>query len=154
MCLFARHIVVIAAIYTTCVALTSCVRQQVSISRRASSPLFDSLTNGRAIFQTGRNLAGKQIVAQSTPLFGRCSACHRADGSGGKHLTGGAVSADLRHHALVTEQPHPYNLALLERAISTGVDNDGHKLDPAMPRWRLSRRDLHDVAEYVLTQLK
>jgi len=154
MCLFARHIIVIAAVYITCVLLTSCVRQQVSISRPTSWPSFDSLANGRAIFQTGRNLAGMQIVAQRTPLFGRCSACHRADGSGGKHLAGGAESADLRHHALVTAQRHPYDLALLERVISTGVDNDGHKLDQAMPRWRLSRRDLHDVAEYVLTQLK
>ena len=64
------------------------------------------------------------------------------------------MSADLRHAALVTQQKHPYTLALLERAISTGVDNDGERLNPVMPRWRLSQRDLHDVADYVLTQLK
>ncbi len=70
------------------------------------------------------------------------------------HLPGGAVSADLRHKALVTDQAHPYTLALLERAISTGIDNDGKPLDPVMPRWKLSERDLHDVAYYVSTQLK
>jgi hypothetical protein len=67
------------------------------------------------------------------------------------HLPGGAVSADLRHAALVTRQRHPYTLALLERAISTGIDNDGKPLDPVMPRWQLTARDLHDVASYVLT---
>ncbi len=68
-------------------------------------------------------------------------------------LPGGVVSADLRHKALVAEQKHPYTLALLERAISTGIDDDGEPLNPVMPRWKLSPRDLHDVSLYVLTQL-
>ena len=83
-----------------------------------------------------------------------CAACHRADGAGGVHLPGGAVSADLRHAALVTHQKPPYTLALLERAISRGVDNTGQRLNMVMPRWTMSKRDLHDVAQYVLTQLK
>jgi hypothetical protein len=70
------------------------------------------------------------------------------------HLPGGAVSADLRYKALVTAQKPPYTLALLERAVSTGVDNMGQRLNPVMPRWKLSKRDLHDVAYYVLTKLK
>lgn len=70
------------------------------------------------------------------------------------HLPGGAVSADLRHKALVTDQKHPYTLVLLERAISTGVDNEGKPLDPVMPRWKLSSTDLHDVSYYVLNGLK
>jgi mono/diheme cytochrome c family protein len=122
-------------------------------SAGASRP-WPALANGRSIFMTGRDLDGRQIVAQTRPLYGRCAACHRADGSGGLHFPDGAVSADLRHAALVEHQRHPYTLVLLERAISTGIDNDGHKLDPVMPRWRLSARDLHDVALYVLTQLK
>ncbi len=113
-----------------------------------------SVSNGQLIFQTGHDSSGAQIVAQRPPLFPRCAACHRADGSGGMHLPGGAVSADLRHKALVTNQKHPYTLRLVERAISTGIDNDGQPLNPIMPRWRLSRRDLHDVAYYVLTKLK
>jgi len=65
----------------------------------------------------------------------------------------GVVSADLRHAALSAGRP-PYTLALLERAITTGTDNAGKPLDPVMPRWRLSPRDLNDVAEYVLNRLK
>lgn len=94
-----------------------------------------------------------KIVAAKPPMRAYCAACHGANGAGGVHFADGAVSADLRHKALVTDQSHPYTIALLERAISTGVDNDGKPLDPVMPHWKLSRRDLHDVAWYVLTQL-
>jgi mono/diheme cytochrome c family protein len=112
------------------------------------------ISNGQSIFQTGRDSEGSQIIAKPPALYPKCAACHRADGSGGVHLPGGAVSADLRYKALVTEQKPPYTLALLERAISTGVDNTGQPLNRVMPRWRLSKRDLHDVAYYVLTKLK
>jgi mono/diheme cytochrome c family protein len=117
-------------------------------------PAYSPIANGRSIFQTGHDLNGVRITAKPPPLMPYCAACHGANGAGGKKLPGGAVSADLRHAALVTHQKHPYNLALLERAISTGIDNDGERLNPVMPRWRMSKRDLHDVAEYVLTQLK
>jgi mono/diheme cytochrome c family protein len=121
----------------------------------ATSPYAPSvIANGRAIFQTGRDVDGTQITAKPPALFPRCAACHGANGAGGKKLPGGAVSADLRHASLVTHQKHPYTLALLERAISSGIDNDGKPLNRVMPRWQLSKRDLHDVAAYVLTQLK
>ncbi len=140
-------IIIVSAV----IILTGCVQERAAIKQPAPP---DPLADGRSIFQTGKDADGVQIVAQPPPLYNRCAACHRADGSGNVHLPGGAVSADLRHRALVTEMKHPYNLALLERAIATGIDNDGEKLDPVMPRWRLSARDLHDVAQYVLTQLK
>ena len=110
-----------------------------------------ALLNRKGIFQTGKDIDGVQISATRHPLFNSCAGCHRADGSGGKRLAGGAVSADLRYPALVTHQQPPYTLATLERAIATGIDNKGKPLDPVMPRWKLSQRDLHDVAEYVLT---
>lgn len=113
-----------------------------------------SLANGQSIYQTGKDLSGAQIVAQTPPLLRSCAACHRADGSGGVHLSGGAVSADLRHAALVTNQKRPYTMSLLERAISTGIDNTGAPLNTVMPRWKLSKQNLHDVASYVLTTLK
>jgi len=110
-----------------------------------------ALANGKAIFQKGVDLQGKHITAKPPAMMPRCAACHYADGHGGMHLPGGAVSADLRYHALVTSQKPPYTLALLERAISTGVDNTGEHLNKVMPHWQLSKTDLHDVAAYVLT---
>jgi mono/diheme cytochrome c family protein len=111
------------------------------------------LANGRSIFQTGKDQEGIQIVASPPPLFDSCAACHQSDGAGGLHLPGGAISADLRPSALVLQQTRPYTLALLERAISTGIDNQGVPLSPVMPRWRLSKQDLDDVALYVLVGL-
>lgn len=110
----------------------------------------NAVENGRLIFQTGKDYQGVQIVAQPPALYPRCAACHRANGAGGMHFPDGAVSADLRHSALA-QPPHPYTLRLLERAISTGIDNDGKPLDKVMPHWKLSARDLHDVSAYVLT---
>jgi len=132
--------------------LIGCAAQHRVVAS-SPGPTDSSLANGLAIFQTGRDLDGARIVARSTPLRGSCAACHQADGSGGMQFPGGVSSADLRHAALVTQQKHPYNLALLERAISTGVDNEGKPLDKVMPNWRLSARDLHDVAAYVLRKL-
>ncbi len=108
-----------------------------------------AVANGRQIFLEGKDSAGVAITAATPPLRPYCAACHGTNGAGGVHFPDGAVSADLRYRALVTEQRHPYTLALLERAISTGIDNDGKPLDPVMPRWRLNARDLHDVAWYV-----
>lgn len=126
-----------------------------SPERAASAAVANSApANGKAIFLTGRDTEGVQITASPRPLRAYCAACHRVNGSGGLRLPGGVTSADLRHRALVTEQKPPYTLSLLERAISTGVDNTGHRLSPVMPRWRMSRRDLHDVAHFVLTSLK
>lgn len=113
-----------------------------------------TMSNGQSIFQTGKDSSGRQIAARKPPLFPSCAACHRADGSGGMHLPGGAVSADLRHAALVTAQKKPYTIASLERAISTGIDNTGAPLNPVMPRWQLSQTDLQAVAGYVYAKLK
>ena len=123
-----------------------------SLGVAGAAMMKSPLPNGRVIFQTGRDQGGKTIRAMRPPLRPSCAACHGVNGAGGIHV-GGAVSADLRHAALVTHMKHPYTLALLERAISKGIDSDGQPLSPVMPRWQLSSTDLHDVSEYVL-QLK
>lgn len=130
------HVFAVAAF-----ALAACAHQKSSVN---------VLDNGREIFQTGKDSSGIQIVARPPAMYGRCAACHGANGAGGRHFPDGAVSADLRHAALA-QGPHPYTLRLLELAISTGIDNDGKPLDPVMPRWRLSAQNLHDVSLYVLT---
>ncbi len=140
------------------VAVTACAHQKrpATAASRGTGPvsLKDSAANGRLIFMSGRDIDGLAISASTKPLLPSCAACHKADGSGGVKFPDGAASADLRHSALVTHQTPPYNLTLLGRAISSGVDNKGKPLDRVMPRWRLSARDLHDIAQYVLTQLR
>jgi len=136
------------------IACGSSPSQNTSVASAAGGGMAAALADGKLIFQTGKDVDGVAIRATKPPLRPSCAACHRADGSGGMKLPGGATSADLRYKSLVTKQKHPYTLALLERAISSGIDNDGKPLDPVMPRWTLSKRDLHDVATYVLTQLR
>lgn len=136
-------------------ALLACGGQRPAPSlSAAAAPKADPLANGRAIYMSGRDMAGRQMTASPPALRTSCMQCHRASGSGGMHLPGGAVSADLRHDALTKEQKHPYTIALLERAISRGIDNEGQPLDRVMPRWRMPQADLHDVAAYVYARLK
>lgn len=142
-------------VLTTLVVIAACRGGHVAASSSPPSATAEaSVDNGKLIFQTGRDSAGKQITAEKPPLRPYCAACHGTKGAGGVKLPDGAVSADLRYSALVTGQKHPYTLSLLERAITTGVDNDGKTLDPVMPRWRLSAGDLTDVAAYILNELK
>jgi mono/diheme cytochrome c family protein len=124
-----------------------------SLGVAGAAMMQSSITNGQAIFRSGRDLSGHAIRATPPALRPSCAACHGVNGAGGVHV-GGAVSADLRHAALVTHMRHPYTLALLERAIAKGIDSDGQPLSRVMPRWQMSATDLHDVSEYVLTQLK
>ena len=138
----------------TMLVVSGCSHGSNAPSRNPAESTSSALANGRDIFETGKDANGIAIVARQRPLMASCAACHRPDGSGGQRLPRHAVSADLRHHALVIAQKHPYTVALLERAISTGIDNEGQPLNPVMPRWRLSKRDLHDVALYVFTDLK
>ena len=139
---------------TSVLVLAACSGTKTAGPASTGTATYMALTNGSDIFMTGRDIDGVRITAARAPLRPSCAACHNTNGSGGVHLPGGAISADLRRSALVNGQKVPYTLALLERAISTGIDNTGQPLNPVMPRWRLSKRDLRDVASYVLTQLK
>ena len=154
---YAGFLAVFLAAATGCSSPHADAPQATSPPATSAAPSSSSaaaLANGRSIFETGRDSNGTQIVARSRPLYPSCAACHHADGSGGVHLPGGAVSADLRYKAMVTDQKRPYTLALTQRAIATGIDNNGQALNPVMPRWKLSQRDLHDVASFVLTKLR
>lgn len=143
-----RFIVILAV-----VALAACAAQKPAAAP-SHAQAADPYANGRAIFMTGRDLAGRQITASPPAMRSSCVQCHRANGAGGMHFAGGVVSADLRHDKLTKEQDHPYTIALLERAISRGIDNDGDKLSPVMPRWRMTKTDLRDVATFVYDKLK
>ena len=140
-----------ASVAVGVLTICGCSSGNQNSANATASPALATVTNGEMIFQTGKDSAGKQITAAKPPLRPSCAACHNANGSGGVKFKDGAVSADLRYAALVTKQKTPYTLTLLQRAISTGVDNEGKPLDAVMPHWRLSKTDLHDVAVYVST---
>ncbi len=150
--------------------------------RGLSAARARAIENGRSIFYTGKDLDGVRIHGPD-PLrvYQSCAVCHQPTGTGGVRLPDGAISAELGPHAHMrdnmsatsnasamagmpgmpgmagmpgmTSASHPWSVADFERAISHGIDNTGMALSPVMPRWQMSKRDLHDIALYVLTQL-
>ena len=122
-----------------------------------------ALANGRSIFFTNTDIDGTRITT-ATPAryYQSCAVCHGPDGVGGVQLADGAISAKLgsQAHMLdmgsmgsMNEKNTPWTTALFERAISTGIDQNGERLSLVMPRWTMSERDLHDIAAYISTQI-
>lgn len=123
-----------------------------------------AIANGRSIFLTGNDLNGTRITT-STPgrYYQSCAVCHGPDGAGGMLLADGAISAKLGSNAHMLDQMgsmgamkrpmKPWTIKLFERSISMGVDENGDALSPVMPRWKMSDRDLHDIASYVFSQI-
>ncbi|MHB8703576.1 MAG: c-type cytochrome [Candidatus Tyrphobacter sp.] len=127
-------------------------------------PMVDprTIANGRSIYFFSTDLNGVQI-ATATPgrVYQSCAVCHGPDGAGSVQLADGSISAKLGSQAHMLDQMtpmkgamKPWTVALFERAISTGVDQNGEQLSPVMPRWSMSARDLHDIAVYISTQIR
>ena len=122
-----------------------------------------ALANGRSIFFTNTDIDGTRITT-ATPAryYQSCAVCHGPDGAGGVQLADGAISAKLGSQAHMLDMGSmgsmntkntPWTIALFERAISKGIDQNGDRLSLVMPRWNMSKRDLHDIAEYISTQI-
>ena len=120
--------------------------------------------NGRSIYFTGQDLNGTRITAARGRFYQSCAVCHGPEGAGGVLLADGAISAKLGSNAHMLDsmgpagsmkrRMKPWTLELFERSISFGVDENGDPLSPVMPRWKMSERDLHDIALYVLDQIR
>ncbi len=94
-----------------------------------------------------------------TPVPGKivpCGNCHGPDGLG--QLEGGVTVpaitwADLTRsygHVHATGRSHPpFSEANFARALEEGLDPGGNRLDPAMPRYTLSRQDLRSLVAYL-----
>ncbi len=110
-----------------------------------NAPLITG-SNGERIFKTGIDARGQAIQNSMMSGMGGCAMCHGADGQGGQMMgrtipcnTFKCLSAD------------GYNEDLIKRAITQGIDQDGHPLDLMMPRWQMSDSDLNDLISYLKT---
>ncbi len=139
----------------------------VSQMTASTSAQAGEIANGRSIFFTGKDSDGVRITANPARVYQSCAVCHGAEGRGGVLLLDGAISARLGPRARMLDamgsstqmsnmsmESTPWTIALFERAVSEGVDNNGMELSPVMPRWKMSNRDLHDIALYLLTQIR
>lgn len=116
---------------------------------------------GKRIYQQGEGrdpvvaLVGRDRMEVPGSVL-PCVGCHGDDGEG--EPEGGVEPSDIRWTSLSkpygvehsTGRRHQaYTPATLERAIVHGVDPDGQPLLVAMPRYRISGRDLEDLVAYL-----
>lgn len=124
-----------------------------------------SARRGEEIYTQGTSPAGGGVVA----LMGEagievpaaalpCASCHGHDGRG--RPEGGVSPSDVTWRALTRnlagsrpgERRRPaYDERGLKRAIAMGVDAGGNRLDPVMPRYRLTLGDMADLVAYLET---
>ncbi|MFO0587616.1 MAG: ABC transporter substrate-binding protein [Polyangiaceae bacterium] len=124
-----------------------------------------SAARGEALFQRGESVSGQPITAAVGPgdvlvpaSSLPCAGCHGKDGRG--RSEGGVSPPAVRWDALTRpyevtaalgRRRGPYSAPLFVRAVTMGVDASGNRLDPVMPRYRLSREDAADLAAYLRT---
>jgi hypothetical protein len=61
-------------------------------------------------------------------------------------MMGAAIPADITSQELMADH---YTDALVKRAITQGIDEDGKPLDWTMPRWQMSEADLNALLDYL-----
>jgi len=126
-------------------------------------------SNGERIYFTGTSANGpiRYSGGVSGGMMGggmmgsgqlACADCHGSGGRGGRHVMQMTImdAPDIRWSTLSgTEQggeemDHPpYDAETFKRAVTQGLEPDGKRLDPAMPRWQMSNKDLDDVLEFL-----
>lgn len=132
--------------------------------------IFDKGTyasNGERIYYLGIDSDGNRIRTKGGPhwlytMGGSCVNCHGSHGWGGfPIMMGTKVPSDIRYSVLTSgehghddeeaEKDQPYTDEDIRRAITEGVEPDGKRLDPTMPRWNMGNNDLGDLLEYLKT---
>jgi mono/diheme cytochrome c family protein len=133
--------------------------------QRPPGVLYQYQSNGERIYHSGFAEAGNRIAFTGGPMWfrmhaGSCVDCHGPLGRGGTTVMMTQITApDIRYgvltgkqHAAGEEAGHhhePYTDATIKRAITQGVEPDGHRLDPTMPRFQISDQDLNDLINYL-----
>jgi ABC-type branched-subunit amino acid transport system substrate-binding protein len=123
--------------------------------------LTEAQRRGKRIYMEGSGtgkisafLAGAGIRAPGKGF--PCVNCHLAGGSGQRE--GGVRSAEITWFHLTKEHPGkratgrahpPYSEETILAAITAGVDPAGNALDPAHPRYSMTRGDLEDLLAYI-----
>ncbi len=121
------------------------------------------LERGKQIYNEGTSPSGGEIIAVMSDAGVEvpasavpCGGCHGRDGKG--RPEGGVTPSDVTWTALTKPYgiPHPsgrkhppYDVKLLKRAISLGLDPAGNTLHVAMPRYRMSLKDMEDLVAYL-----
>ena len=134
----------------------------LAVEEPAPSERSAAISRGRQIYLTGVPVNGAPLTASvGDPAMDvpasilKCSNCHGSDGRG--KAEGGVTPANIRWEELTkpaTSGPagrrrSAYTDKLLVRAIALGIDASGNRLDPAMPRYRLTHEQAADLVAYL-----
>ena len=121
-----------------------------------------AIARGRQIYLAGVPLDGSPLDASvGDPAMEvpasilKCVNCHGSDGRG--RAEGGVTPANIRWEELTKpsssgtagRRRSAYSEKLLVRAIAMGIDPSGNRLDPAMPRYRLTHEQAADLVAYL-----
>ena len=128
-----------------------------------AGPLTPSEAAGRRIYHDGVSASGRGITAQvgmgNSTLPGRavpCGNCHGADGLGRREA--GVDPAVITWSQLTKAYGHvhdngrrhaAFDDVSFARAVTSGVDPSGNRLQPAMPRYALQAEDMRDLLAYM-----
>jgi ABC-type branched-subunit amino acid transport system substrate-binding protein len=129
----------------------------------AERPQPDAAARGREIYEHGVAADGAQIKCVTGPentevpaAILKCVSCHNNDGRG--KAEGGVYPTNIRWSELAKpysvllpggrERPS-YSERLVVRAITTGLDAKGNRLNETMPRYRLSHQQASDLVAYL-----
>jgi ABC-type branched-subunit amino acid transport system substrate-binding protein len=126
-------------------------------------PARGQIERGRRIYDEGVSPAGGEITAVmgdeevEVPASALpCASCHGRDGKG--RPEGGVSPSDVTWANLSKPyglthpdgRKHPaYDVRTLKRAVSLAIDPAGNKLNPVMPRYRMSLQDMEDLLAYL-----
>jgi ABC-type branched-subunit amino acid transport system substrate-binding protein len=147
--------------------VTGSERDQVTTihvaAKGATLQLTQQQQRGKRIYLTGISASGDKLTAvlgnsnTEVPAAAlTCANCHRHDGRGKPE--GGIFPSNIRWDELTKpyganlprgQSRPPYDESLLKRGITMGLDPAGKRLDDAMPRYRMTHRDLADLVAYL-----
>lgn len=131
-------------------------------------PLSPSELAGKRLYHEGVAASGATVLAQVGPQGAPvpatilpCVNCHGADGLGRPEggirppaITWAELSKPYGHHhdpaGGGSGRVHPaFDAASFARAVQSGVDPAGNRLDPAMPRYTMAASDVRDLVAYL-----
>lgn len=82
-----------------------------------------------------------------------CAYCHGADGRGRRMgMMGRFETPDIRYDTLIGEHEgsrEEWSERDIERAIRDGIEPDGSRLRPMMPRWQMDDTDMSAIIDYL-----
>lgn len=125
----------------------------------AAGDLTPQQLRGKQLYLTGESAAKRKVSAtlgndETEILAGvvPCASCHGRNGRGKPE--GGVRPANLQWdvltHATTGDRGRAaYTRSRLKRAVTMGIDASNHKLDPAMPHYRMTIVDLDDLLAYL-----